>query len=75
MGTWQRGERYFNREKALHDWNDSMHSAEENGIKKAEYLIKELYLRLVHDHREADIPKMITDFEFQKKLLNEYGMK
>ena len=68
-------ELYQSREKALHDWNDSMHSAKKEGIEEEKYRIKELYLRLIQDQREADIPKMITDSEFQEKLLNEYGIK
>lgn len=68
-------ELYQSREKALHDWNDSMHSAKKEGIEEEKHRIKELYLRLIQDQREADIPKMITDSEFQAKLLNEYRMK
>ncbi len=63
-------ELYYAREKALHDWNDSMHYAKKEG----ENRMSMLYQLLVRDKRDADIPKAFTDPSFREKLFIEYGI-
>lgn len=75
-------ELYYAREKALRDWNDSMHTAEQRGLemgikiarKKEEKRVRTLSQLLMRDKRESDIPNALTDLDFRQKLFTEYGI-
>lgn len=45
------------------------------GMKKGSHLMNELNRRLIQDGRTEDLFRSIQDTEYQKKLLEEYGME
>lgn len=71
-------EMYRSREKAIRDWNNSIHSAKEEGekkgIEKGESRIGELYKKLLQDGREDDISHMMEDAGYRAELYKKYGM-
>lgn len=69
----------LNREKAIRDWNSSIHYAEQHGREQGEQLEKEqinkLNQCLLTDNRFDDLKRSISDHDFQKQLLKEYGLE
>ena len=69
----------LNREKALRDWNSSIHYAEQHGREQGEQIGKEqinkLNQRLLTDNRFYDLKRSISDHDFQKQLLKEYRLE
>lgn len=69
----------LNREKAIRDWNSSIHYAEQHGRAQGEQIGKEqinkLNQRLLTDNRFDDLKRSISDHDFQKQLLKEYGLE
>ena len=69
----------LNREKALRDWNSSIHYAEQHGREQGEQIGKEqinkLNQRLLTDNRFDDLKRSISDPDFQKQLLKEYRLE
>ena len=61
----------LNREKALRDWNSSIHYAEQHGKEQ----INKLNQRLLTDNRFDDLKRSISDPDFQKQLLKEYRLE
>ena len=69
----------LNREKAIRDWNSSIHYAEQHGREQGEQIgkdqINKLNQRLLTDNRFDDLKRSISDHDFQKQLLKEYGLE
>ena len=61
----------LNREKAIRDWNSSIHYAEQHGKDQ----INKLNQRLLTDNRFDDLKRSISDPDFQKQLLKEYRLE
>ena len=55
----------LNREKAIRDWNSSIHYAEQHGKEQ----INKLNQCLLTDNRFDDLKRSISDPDFQKQLL------
>ena len=70
----------LNREKALRDWNSSIHSAEErgrklgeaHGQKLGEARINKLVQCLLADNRLDELSQAVSNSDIQQKLLAEY---
>lgn len=69
----------LNREKAIRDWNSSIHYAEQHGREQGEQIGKEqinkLNQCLLTDNRFDDLKRSISDPDFQKQLLKEYDLE
>lgn len=69
----------LNREKAIRDWNSSIHYAEQHGREQGEQIGKEqinkLNQCLLTDNRFDELKRSISDPDFQKQLLKEYGLE
>lgn len=69
----------LNREKALRDWNSSIHYAEQHGRTQGEQIgkkqINTLNQRLISDNRFDDLKRSVNDPDFQQLLLKEYGIE
>ena len=69
----------LNREKAIRDWNSSIHYAEQHGREQGEQIGKEqinkLNQCLLTDNRFDDLKRSVSDHDFQKQLLKEYGLE
>lgn len=61
----------LNREKAIRDWNSSIHYAEQHGKEQ----INKLNQCLLTDNRFDDLKRSISDPDFQKQLLKEYRLE
>lgn len=46
----------------------------EEGREEGEYRITELYRKLITDNRIEDLKKSMSNAEYQKQLLKEYGL-
>ena len=69
----------LNREKAIRDWNSSIHYAEQHGREQGEQIgkdqINKLNQCLLTDNRFDDLKCSISDPDFQKQFLKEYGLE
>lgn len=68
---------YEARQKAIWDYNQMMLEAEERGKKQAEEQIKrinKLNALLIKDKRFEDLERSANDEDFQKKLMEQYGI-
>ena len=65
----------LNREKALRDWNSSIHYAEQHGKQHEKEQINTLNQYLITDNRFDDLKRSINDPDFQQQLLKEYGIE
>ena len=65
----------LNREKALRDWNSSIHYAEQHGEQIGKEQINKLNQCLLTNNRFDDLKRSISDPDFQKQLLKEYGLE
>lgn len=65
----------LNREKALRDWNSSIHYAEQHGKQHGKEQINTLNQRLISDNRFDDLKRSVNDSDFQQQLLKEYGIE
>lgn len=69
---------YEAREKALKDYNTQMQSAENRGLERGTAIGKEqmsrLFALLAKQNRIEDIIRAATDFDYQEKLLEEFGL-
>ena len=65
---------YEAREKAIRDYNEGMYEAEQRGIQIGEQRINHLHSLLIRDQRLTDLERSVRDADFQKQLLDEYGI-
>lgn len=61
---------YEAREKALRDYNSQMQSAQKRGEKRVNLLIQ----KLLETGRKEDIVWAVSDSEYQRKLMDEFGI-
>ncbi len=65
---------YEAREKALRDYNSQMQSAERRGQKRGEKRVNLLIQKLLETGRKEDVARAVSDSEFQKELMDEFGI-
>lgn len=69
---------YEARQKAIRDYNQMMREAEERGReageKRAEKRINELHSYLIREKRFEDLERSTNDGDFQKQLMEQYGI-
>lgn len=65
---------YEARQKAIWDHNQMMREAEERGEQRGIERINKLHLLLMKDKRFGDLERSANDKDFQKKLMEQYGI-
>lgn len=69
---------YEAREKAVRDYNQGMYEAEQRGEQRGIQIgadrINRLNSRLIQEQRLADLERSVQDVNFQKQLMDEYGL-
>ena len=71
--TYERLE-YEAREKAILDHNQMMLEAEERGREQGEDRINKLNTFLIHENRYEDLERSTRDKEYQRQLMDQYGI-
>lgn len=61
---------YEAREKAIRDYNQGIHEAEQRGKER----VNKLNSLLLQDDRYDDLKRSVKDADFQKQLMNDYGI-
>ena len=61
---------YEAREKALRDYNSQMQSAQKRGEERVNLLIR----KLLETGRKEDVARAVSDSEYQRKLMDEFGI-
>ena len=65
---------YEAREKAILDHNQMMLEAEERGREQGEDRINKLNTFLIHENRYEDLERSTRDKEYQRQLMDQYGI-
>ena len=65
---------YEARQKAIWDYNQMVLEAEERGEKRAGERINKLHAFLVQDERFEDLKRSTTDEDYQRQLMEQYGI-
>jgi len=65
---------YEAREKAILDHNQMMLEAEERGREQGEDRINKLHSFLIHEKRYEDLERSTRDKEYQRQLMDQYGI-
>ncbi len=65
---------YEAREKAIRDYHQGMLEAEQRGEVRGEARVNKLNALLIQDKRYRDLERSVSDIDFQRQLMSEYGI-